>query len=422
MKRFIYLVFLLLVTANYSNAQQKTENVQPPRKDALKVYFSSNVAEFDIDFIKTEIPVINYVRDQGDADLYIIVTSQKTGSKGSEYTYFMTGQKAFTGMIDTLRYNSHSDDTTDKTRNGLVSTLKMGLMRYISRTPLAENVKINFVSQNNDNKSVDKWNKWVVTLSAGGTINGEKSTKSSNLWGGFNIMKVTPDWKTEFSYDQGHTVKNFLTDQGNVNSVTDSKIFDALVVKSLSQHWSAGLKGFISSQSYNNLKLKYYLFPGIEYDLFPYSESKRKQVRIMYSAGSIHQSYNDTTIYNKVKEDLWGHQLDLAAEVIQKWGTLSAFVVWENYFHDWTKNYLSCSTSMNIRVAKGFQVQISGGASVIHNQLSLVKGGASYEETLLRQKELATQYSYFTNLTFIYTFGSIYNNVVNPRFDDLNRW
>jgi len=48
--------------------------------------------------------------------------------------------------------------------------------------------------------------------------------------------------------------------------------------------------------------------------------------------------------------------------------------------------------------------------------LSLVKGGASREEILLKRKELATQFRYFTYFGLSYTFGSIYNNVVNPRF------
>ncbi len=123
-----------------------------------------------------------------------------------------------------------------------------------------------------------------------------------------------------------------------------------------------------------------------------------------------------------MKEQLWGQRLDIAAEVIQKWGSLEASLGWKNYFHDWSKNNLAFRGSMNVRIAKGLQIRISGGASMIHNQLNLPKEGASTEDILLRQKELATQYSYFTNLTIFYTFGSIYNNVVNPRFDDLGRW
>jgi len=160
----------------------------------------------------------------------------------------------------------------------------------------------------------------------------------------------------------------------------------------------------------------------IEFNIFPYSESIRKQVRMMYSAGYIYQSYNDTTIYDKLKEQFWGHRLGIAAKAIQKWGSLDASLRWENYFHDWSKNNLAFRGSVNLRIAKGLEFSISSGVSMIHNQLSLAKAGASTAEILLHQKELETQYSYYTNFTIFYTFGSIYNNVVNPRFDDLGRW
>jgi len=48
--------------------------------------------------------------------------------------------------------------------------------------------------------------------------------------------------------------------------------------------------------------------------------------------------------------------------------------------------------------------------------LSLPKGGASLEEVLLRRKMLETSYTYYFSIGLSYTFGSIYSNVVNPRF------
>ena len=48
-----------------------------------------------------------------------------------------------------------------------------------------------------------------------------------------------------------------------------------------------------------------------------------------------------------------------------------------------------------------------------------MKGGATPEEILLRRKELETNFEYFTSFGFTYTFGSIYNNVVNPRFGNI---
>jgi hypothetical protein len=46
----------------------------------------------------------------------------------------------------------------------------------------------------------------------------------------------------------------------------------------------------------------------------------------------------------------------------------------------------------------------------------LEKQGATAEEILLRQKQLNTAYELAGNIGITYTFGSIYNNVVNPRF------
>ncbi len=422
MKTQLSVLLLFTTLAGHSFAQEREDTTGSLKNDALTVYISSNDDDLSTDFIRNEIPIINYVRDPKDAQVYIIITSQPTGSSGMEYTFFLMGQHDFSGMVDTLKYVSSPDDTVEKTRDGQVSVLKMGLIRYIMRTPMSVYTEINFKDGIKEELAEDRWNNWVIRLFLGGMLRGEKTTKYSNIWGGFNVSRVTEEWKMDFGVDMGSNVEKFQLDEGVLISKNQVKIFDGLVVKSLGEHWSLGAKAHAGTFTYSNYKLKYFLFPGIEFDIFPYSESTRKQVRIMYSTGYIFHHYNDTTIYNKTREQLWGQRLDIAAEVIQKWGSLDASLGWKNYFHDWSKNNLAFRGSMNVRIAKGLQIRFSGGASMIHNQLNLPKEGASTEDILLRQKELATQYSYFTDLTILYTFGSIYNNVVNPRFDDLNRW
>ena len=54
--------------------------------------------------------------------------------------------------------------------------------------------------------------------------------------------------------------------------------------------------------------------------------------------------------------------------------------------------------------------------SWIHDQLYLRKGSATTTSVLLRQQALKTSYSYYGNVGLNYTFGSIFNNIVNPRF------
>jgi hypothetical protein len=76
---------------------------------------------------------------------------------------------------------------------------------------------------------------------------------------------------------------------------------------------------------------------------------------------------------------------------------------------------MTFDSRLSVRVMKGFSVNLSGGFEVINDQISLPKGEASIEEILLGQRQLATNFE--TNLRFglSYTFGDLYNNVVNTR-------
>jgi hypothetical protein len=67
-------------------------------------------------------------------------------------------------------------------------------------------------------------------------------------------------------------------------------------------------------------------------------------------------------------------------------------------------------------VFKGFSISLNGAISRRRDQLSLRRGEATTEEILVRQRELATDYSYDLGFGISYSFGSIFNNVVNPRF------
>ena len=65
--------------------------------------------------------------------------------------------------------------------------------------------------------------------------------------------------------------------------------------------------------------------------------------------------------------------------------------------------------------------EIDGSYTRIRDQLALPAGGASYEEILLRQRQLATGYNYSFSAGFNFSFGSTRSNVVNPRFGNGGR-
>lgn len=381
------------------------------RKDALNVFMEAS------DFIKKEIPFINYVRDIKVADVYIISTEENTGSGGSVSTFFIVGQGKYEGMADTLKCNFSPDETTDIRRAKQVKTLKMGLMRYVAKTPLAQFMNINFSEPLSETVSSDKWNSWVYSTNMQVYSYAEKSQKYGYLYGNLSANRITEKSKFEsslsISLQKNKTI--YLDTLVYLSEYRDENL-NLSYVKSINDHWSAGGYTYIKISSYNNYDLNVKIKPGIEYDIFPYSESTRHQLRLLYKVGLEINNYSEETTRNKLKETLACQSLSASLSVIQKWGSVSSSLTWSNYFFDWSFNNLSFNTSANLRIIKGLSFSIQGSAALIHDQISLPIGNATLEDALLQRKMQATNYSYWTSFGFTYTFGSIYNNVVNPRF------
>ncbi|NOY88083.1 MAG: hypothetical protein GXO93_01675 [FCB group bacterium] len=166
------------------------------------------------------------------------------------------------------------------------------------------------------------------------------------------------------------------------------------------------------------MKIRTSLSPAIEYNFFPYSESSQKQFTIDYYVEEEYVKYEEVTMFDKTEEWLTSGNLQTSLDLIQPWGSISMSLNGSHYFYDFKKNRLQLYGNVSLNIVKGFSFNIRGNVSRIHDQLSLRKGEANQEEVLLKQRELATSYSYWTSVGISYTFGSIYNNVVNPRFGD----
>ena len=387
------------------------------REYALKVFIDCNFC--DIDYIRQEISFINYMRDSKDAQVHILGTSQSTGSGGREYVFTLIGQKDFKGMNDTIKYASGPNDTREEIRSGRIQVLKLSLMRYVVKTPLYRQIRIDSESPSKPLIVEDKWKNWVFEIDMSNDFSGEKSMQSTEIETSIKAVKITPKWKIELDEEYDYNRDKFVTEEDTtIISIKRSWSLEHLIVKSLGAHWSVGANFDVNSSSYRNFKFKYLFYPAIEYNIFPYSQSTRKQLRFLYSIGYSYNKYNDTTLYMKMEDKLFGHKLEIAYEVKEKWGSISSSLRGSNYFNDFSWNSLNFWSSISLRIIKGLSFRISGHISLIHDQISLPKKGATPEEILLRQRQLASQYKYSFEFGISYTFGAIYNNIVNPRFGD----
>jgi hypothetical protein len=419
------IIFLLILISNTVAGQEKEHQPDTLRQNAVKIFLDCR--NCDMNYTRQEIPYINYVRDVHDAQVVILVTEQNAGGGGRQYTYSFHGQHNFINMDDTLTYTSSPDLTSTTIRQKRTDLLKMGLMRYVAKTPLFDEIEIRHNEELESEEVTDRWNHWVFELSTEPQYETEEAQKELTFRNSFNISKVTQDIKLEIEMDHFYQAEKYI-DYPNTDSVitynytSNSTSMNNLFVKSLGDNWSAGLKWDIASSTRENYNFMTEILPSIEYDIFPYAEATHRQLRILYSAGYQYNNYIDSTVFNKIYDHLFKQSLSVAYEVQQKWGSINISLTGFNYFNDFSKNRIQLNSFINVRVFRGLSLRIIGRAAHINDQINLSKGDISEAERLLQLKELATKYRLEGGVEITYTFGSIYNNVVNPRFGSGNRF
>jgi len=395
-------------------AQEASVDSVNRREDAVRIFIDCN--HCDMNYIRREIPYVNYVRDVREAQVYILETEQRTGSGGEEFTFTFEGQENFSGMNDTLVYSASPDVTDDIERQGRTQMLKMGLMRYVAKSPLKDEVRISPVRDLEQEEVIDKWNNWVFELRASPGYDAQDTRSELQLRNSVSAVKITNEWKLEMDYRHDYRRTKYTYDDTLYNVFRSSHRLDNLIVKSLGEHWSAGARIDLRSSTFSNTYFSIDVLPSLEYNIFPYSQSTHRQLRILYSVGNSYRIYNDTTVYGKIQENLFQQQLRMAFQVQEKWGSVNLSLNASNFLHDFSKNKIELSGFLEVRIIKGLSLRLYGGIARIRDQLSLPREETSEADILLRLQELETGFEIRSSLGITYTFGSIYNNIVNPRF------
>jgi len=411
------LVLMILLTL-VAKGQNDTTNLS--REDALKVYIDCDYC--DQQYFKENFTMINYVRDRKEADVQIIITTIGTGSGGDQFTLQFIGRNSFARLSDTLSFSLPSDYTDDEERSGLLKHIQLGLVPYILKTPFANKINLSFKSNEEAKEEKDPWKNWVFRLYSRGYGQKEKTYSQMSINSGLSVDKVTKDIKIQFNLRNYYTESKYrLYDDDSLvykNDVyTRSYSFRNLTTWSIGNHWGAGWFTGIRNSTYSNLKLKAYISPAVEYNLFSYEEATHKQLRLLYSVGYVHMDYIDTTMYNTLHDRLFQQQFQIMFSYVAKWGSIDANVSWVNYLHDFNLYSIGAFVGTSIRIVKGLSFELYGNIQIPRNQISLRKAGTTPEEILTRQHEMQSNYSIWVNAGISYTFGSIYNNVVNPRFE-----
>jgi hypothetical protein len=395
-----------------------------PQNDELRsiapnIFLDCSRRDCDLDYIRTEITFVNYVREPQSSDVHILVTRQSTGSGGREYTLSFIGRGKYEGRDSSLKYYSKSTDTEDQIRKGFVNVMKQGLIPYLYDTPLSEFITVSY-AQNSKTQVApvrDKWDYWVFYTNFRGNLNVEEQSKRYSYSVSLSANRTTEASKFRFWANGSFNRRRYLFEEEDeiISNVSRKTIFTQLI-KSIDDHWSYGASVSLYSSTYDNADLFTSVGPAVEYNIFPYDQATRRELRIQYSLSFSIRNYDEVTIFEKTKENLFGQLLQVVWEMKEPWGSLGMQLRGSTFLHDWSKNNLQFEAGISLRVLKGLSFDIEGEYSRVRDQLALPKSDATVEEVLLEIRRLATSYDLRLQMGFSFRFGSIYSNVVNPRF------
>ncbi len=389
-----------------------------PQRAQLKVFLDCESCFSD--FLRTEIPFVDYVRDRTEADVHLMIREAQTGSGGREFTLELTGLQQLQNISHTLKTVTTNSDTDDTIRRQLAAAVRVGLLRVLTHETVPPELQVSVRLGSEENRPAvvgDRWNNWVFSLQGSASFEGEESSKQRQLGASISADRITPDWKISFGVEIDHEHEEFdLDEETPVIADSRERDFSWLVVKGLGEHWSAGAMGEVESSTFDNIKLSLTAGPAIEYNVFPYSQHTRRQLRARYAVGVGSFRYFEETLYGKTDETLPLHELSLTLEQRERWGSLETSLEWSQYLHDLSKNRLELQGEVSIRILRGLSVSTEFNASRLRDQLSLPLRGATEEEVLLRLRQLQSGYEYSFGLSLTYTFGSIFSSIVNPRF------
>ena len=402
MKNILLIILIVLFSKSYSQSEK------------IKVFLSCRCHN---DFIKQNTLVFDYVRDRTLSDIEVFVFEITNASGGRNYSFEYKGKNNFQNMENWISTDIPKNLTLTEAREQLLKTYKLGMVYFMQNTAFQNQLEVTFhdVETKSDELTTDQWKNWVFEVSGSFNFENETSIKEEEYNLGLGGDRVTEMWRVRSDFGMSRSIKFFSGDEDNYSSERKRTFFSGSVVRSLSNHFSTGVFGYYLNDTFQNYRSFVNFSPALEYNFIPYSEVLTKEVTLAYKVGYNFYEYFERTIYGFLNQKMFNQSLTLNLRYREKWGSVYSYLVASQFLDQPDQNRLTFNNYINLRIIRGLSLRISGNFQLIRDQINLPSGEASIEDLLLRQRQISTDFQNRISLGLSYTFGSIFNNIVNTR-------
>ena len=129
MKKILVFFLLFIIMPGVPFTQQNTGL-------KLKVFIDCSSTWCDMQYMRSEINLVDFLLDNTASDVHVLITSQRTGSGGDQYQLIFFGQRYFNGQTDTLQFSNDANSTEFERRDMLLKYVKTGLVPFIAKRQL----------------------------------------------------------------------------------------------------------------------------------------------------------------------------------------------------------------------------------------------------------------------------------------------
>ena len=207
MKKTTLVLLLFMVTFLKVSAQQN-DTIQ--KNNYLRVFLDG--ASESENYIKVKFWYIDYVRDQKQSQVHIIINSQPTASGGLQYSIRFLGHEKFENKNDTLHYIAKVENSNRENRDELTNVITMGLMPYLASNGQQKYMAFDYTDKTKlVEQSVDKYKNWVYTATANTFLSGDKISEVLSADGSFSAARITDKWKTRLTAGLSYGSNNYET-------------------------------------------------------------------------------------------------------------------------------------------------------------------------------------------------------------------
>ena len=400
------------------------------RGDALRVFLDCNTFPCDSEYFRTDVTFVNWVRDRTLAQVHLIITSNQTGGGGNQYSLDFIGLRELDGADDQLTFTSLGIDTEDEILSSLSQVIGAGFARYstligqpaafeisAAERPEAETERLVGAAQ-----VEDPWNFWVFEVGADVDLEGEETERQREYGASFEARRTTETWKLEFEWDAEFRWDERELEDGSL--IVDDRTewsADVLLAYALADRWSLGAISGAGASTRRNQDFGADVAAALEYSFFPYVDAPRQSLTARYELRLQYFDWEEETVFFETEELRPQHQLRLQLFQRQPWGESGVSIAGRQYLHDLGKWSVSLSGDLEFRIIRGLELEVEVDLELIEDQLFISRERLTDEDILLGRFERPTDMTYGISVGLNFEFGSIFNNVVNNRFDSRGR-